>query len=164
MHWTYIPGYQTDYKYALNIHSWLTIRLITNMHWTQIPHWYWHWIFIYMHWREWNKLLLTSHTLCFQRQRLWRIVIIPADIIYDDKKCEKCWCFARSQFLLQSLRVCVHVCVCMHVHVCFHIKPCVNCFSWTVLYMCTEYCILVKLYHVSAQGIDECMINVHYYY
>ena len=30
--------------------------------------------------------------------------------------------------------------------------------------MCIEYCISVNMYHVSAQGIDECMINVHYYY
>ena len=30
--------------------------------------------------------------------------------------------------------------------------------------MCIEYCIYVNMYHVSAQGVDECMINVHYYY
>ena len=30
--------------------------------------------------------------------------------------------------------------------------------------MCIEYNIQVNMYHVSAQGIDECMINVHYYY
>ena len=29
--------------------------------------------------------------------------------------------------------------------------------------MCIEYRIEVNLYHVSAQGIDERMINVHYY-
>ena len=33
-----------------------------------------------------------------------------------------------------------------------------------MLYMCIEYHILVNMYHVSAQGIDECMLNVHYYY
>ena len=30
--------------------------------------------------------------------------------------------------------------------------------------MCTEYHIQVNMYHVSAQGVDECMINVYYYY
>ena len=30
--------------------------------------------------------------------------------------------------------------------------------------MCTEYHISVNMYHVSAQGVDERMINVHYYY
>ena len=33
-----------------------------------------------------------------------------------------------------------------------------------MLYMCTKYHIQVNMYHVSAQGIDECMINVQYYY
>ena len=33
----------------------------------------------------------------------------------------------------------------------------------TVLYMCIEYCIQVNMYHVSVQGVDERMINVHYY-
>ena len=32
------------------------------------------------------------------------------------------------------------------------------------LYMCIEYHIQVNMYHVSAQGIDEHMINLHYYY
>ena len=29
--------------------------------------------------------------------------------------------------------------------------------------MCIENCIYVNMYHVSAQGVDERMINVHYY-
>ena len=29
--------------------------------------------------------------------------------------------------------------------------------------MCIEYHIQVNMYHVSAQGVDEHMINVHYY-
>ena len=38
-----------------------------------------------------------------------------------------------------------------------------------MLYMCIEYHIQVNMYHVSAQGVDERMINVHlsyyhYYY
>ena len=33
-----------------------------------------------------------------------------------------------------------------------------------MLYMCIEYHIYVNTYHVSAQGVDERMINVHYYY
>ena len=33
-----------------------------------------------------------------------------------------------------------------------------------MLYMCTEYHIYVNIFHVSALGIDERMINVHYYY
>ena len=32
-----------------------------------------------------------------------------------------------------------------------------------MFYMCIEY-IYVNMYHVSTQGIDERMINVHYYY
>ena len=51
------------------------------------------------------------------------------------------------------------VCVC----VCVHIMPYVNCFGRTVLYVCIEYCFLVNMYDVSAQSIDEHMINVHYY-
>ena len=34
---------------------------------------------------------------------------------------------------------------------------------WTMLYMCI-YHIQVNMYHVSAQGVDERAINVHYYY
>ena len=30
--------------------------------------------------------------------------------------------------------------------------------------MCIEYHIWVNMYHVSVQGVDERMINVHYYY
>ena len=30
--------------------------------------------------------------------------------------------------------------------------------------MCIEYHIQVNMYHVSTQGVDERMINVHYYY
>ena len=30
--------------------------------------------------------------------------------------------------------------------------------------MCIEYHFLVNMYHVSAQGVDEHMINVHHYY
>ena len=33
-----------------------------------------------------------------------------------------------------------------------------------MLYMCIEYHIYVNMYHVSAQGVDERMTNVHYYY
>ena len=33
-----------------------------------------------------------------------------------------------------------------------------------MLYMCIEYHILVNMYHVSAQGVDQRMINVLYYY
>ena len=34
---------------------------------------------------------------------------------------------------------------------------------WTMLYMSIEYHIQVNMYHVSTQGVDEHMINVHYY-
>ena len=40
----------------------------------------------------------------------------------------------------------------------------VNCFGSTMLCMCIEYHIWVNKYHVNTQGIDECMVNVHYYY
>ena len=33
-----------------------------------------------------------------------------------------------------------------------------------MFYMCIEYHILVNMYHVSTQCVDERMINVHYYY
>ena len=33
-----------------------------------------------------------------------------------------------------------------------------------MLYMCIEYHMWVNMYHVSAQGVDERMTNVHYYY
>ena len=45
----------------------------------------------------------------------------------------------------------------------FCVVLCLDCFGGTVLYMCIEYYILVNMYHVSAQGVDECMINVDYY-
>ena len=63
--------------------------------------------------------------------------------------------------------VCVCVCVCVFVvrfFVLFCIKLYVNCFGRTMLYTCIEYHIWVNMYHVSAQGVDERMINVHYYY
>ena len=41
---------------------------------------------------------------------------------------------------------------------------CVGCLGGTVLYVCIEYHIEVNMYHVRAQGVDERMINVHYYY
>ena len=43
-------------------------------------------------------------------------------------------------------------------------SPYVNYFGRTVLYVCTEYCTEVNMYHVSAQGVDERMINVQYCY
>ena len=36
-------------------------------------------------------------------------------------------------------------------------------FGKTLLYMCIEYCVQVNVYYMSAQGVDECMINAHYY-
>ena len=39
--------------------------------------------------------------------------------------------------------------------------PYVNCFGRTVLYMSIEYYIFKYVYHVSAHGVDEHMINVH---
>ena len=41
---------------------------------------------------------------------------------------------------------------------------CVGCLGESVLYVCIEYHIRVDMYHVSAQSVDESMINVHYYY
>ena len=55
------------------------------------------------------------------------------------------------------------VCVCLYIFI-FFIILYVNCFGRTMLYMCIEYHIQVNMYHVSTQGVDECMINVHYYY
>ena len=46
----------------------------------------------------------------------------------------------------------------------FRILLCVGCFGGTVLCVYIEYHIQVNMYHVSAQGVDERMINVHYYY
>ena len=81
-------------------------------------------------------------------------------------------------FLLQTVcvRACVRACepcVCACVRVCaravcvfagFSIQY-VNCFDKTVLYVRVymEYCIY-DMYHVSAQGVDKRMINVHYCY
>ena len=41
---------------------------------------------------------------------------------------------------------------------------CVGCFDGTVLCVYIEYHIQVNMYHVRAQGVDERMINVYYYY
>ena len=76
------------------------------------------------------------------------------------------------------VRVCVCACVCVCVRVCMRVCVCVFVVRFclfciilyvkknrrTMLYMCIEYHIYVNMYHVSAQGIDEHMINVHYYY
>ena len=32
-----------------------------------------------------------------------------------------------------------------------------------MLYVCIEYHVWVNMYHVSTQGVDERVINVHYY-
>ena len=45
----------------------------------------------------------------------------------------------------------------------FRIILYVNRFDKTVLYMCIEYHIYDNMYYVSAQGVDEHTINVHYY-
>ena len=47
---------------------------------------------------------------------------------------------------------------------CCYIILYVNCFGRTMLCVCTECHIWVDMYHVSAQGVDEHMISVHYYY
>ena len=62
-----------------------------------------------------------------------------------------------TQFLLHSVFV-------VHFYYYFLIILYVNCFGRTMLYICIEYHIYVNMYHVSAQGIDERMISVHYYY
>ena len=99
--------------------------------------------------------------------------------------------FLLSQYFLPQLisipsfycSHCVCACVRAYVHACgcFHIIPYVSCFGRTVLYICIEYCIKVNIqvwcersgrwwvhdkctFDVSVQGVDECMINVHYYY
>ena len=73
-----------------------------------------------------------------------------------------------TQLLPQSLcvRACVRVCVraCVRVCVCVCVFPYVNCFGGTVLYVRIEYCILVNMYDVRVQGVDEHMIYGHYYY
>ena len=55
------------------------------------------------------------------------------------------------------VRACARACVF------FNIILYVNCSGRTVLYMCIEYHIQVNMYHVSAQDVDERIINVHYY-
>ena len=64
--------------------------------------------------------------------------------------------------------VCVCVCVCSALFCCCVFCCCiilhVDCFGRTVLYMCIEYHIQINMYHVSAQGVDERMINVHCIY
>ena len=56
------------------------------------------------------------------------------------------------------------VCVCSaFLYIYIFIILYVNCFGRTMLYMCIEYHIQVNMYHVSAQGVDERMINVYYY-
>ena len=63
--------------------------------------------------------------------------------------------------------VCVCVCVCSAFLLLLFFKFVilyVNCLGRTMLYMCIEYHIYVDMYHVSAQGVDERMINVHYYF
>ena len=49
----------------------------------------------------------------------------------------------------------------MYIYLCIILY--VDCFGRTMLYMCIEYHTEVKMYHVSVQGVDERMINVHHY-
>ena len=58
----------------------------------------------------------------------------------------------------------VGVCSAFFVCLLFCIILYVSCFGRTMLYMCIKYHIQFNMYHVSAQGVDERMINVHYYY
>ena len=64
--------------------------------------------------------------------------------------------------------MCVCVCVCsaflFYFIFYFFIILYAKNFGRNMLYMCIEYHIWVNMYHVSAQGVDERMINVHYYY
>ena len=54
------------------------------------------------------------------------------------------------------------MCVCSaFFYIYFFIILYVNCFGRTMLYMCIY---VTFRYHVSAQGVDERMINVHDYY
>ena len=67
------------------------------------------------------------------------------------------------------VHACVRACVCVCSALLFYFCVCVyntlcKLFCRTMLYMCIEYHIYVNVYHVSAQGIDERMINVHHYY
>ena len=48
--------------------------------------------------------------------------------------------------------------------VCVCVRACLCVLDRTVLYMCIEYHVEVNMYYVSAQGVDERVINVHYYY
>ena len=74
-------------------------------------------------------------------------------------QCHKCLNFAMC--------VCMCVCVCVPcVRACvsfFHIILYVNCYGRTVLYVCTKYSVQVNTYHVSAQCVEERIINVHCY-
>ena len=54
--------------------------------------------------------------------------------------------------------------VCVRGCLSFRMVLCVGCLGGTVLYVCIEYHIWVIMYHVSAQGVDERMMNVDYYY
>ena len=68
--------------------------------------------------------------------------------------------------------VCVCVCVCVWARVracvaCVFVFPygaLCKCLGGIVLSMCMECRIWVDTCRVSAQGVDERMINVHYYY
>ena len=86
-----------------------------------------------------------------------------------------------TQFLIQLVCVCVCVCVCvracaralvcMRLHVRACVRGCVRA-CVCVCYPCNTLCIYIYthththiyIYIVSAQGVDERMINVHYYY
>ena len=56
------------------------------------------------------------------------------------------------------------MCVCSACVCFFCIILYVNSVGRTELHMGVEYHIQVNIYHVSTRGIDERMINVHYYY
>ena len=52
----------------------------------------------------------------------------------------------------------------IHCGVCVCVRACLCVLDRTVLYMCIEYHVEVNMYYVSAQGVDERAINVHYYW
>ena len=58
------------------------------------------------------------------------------------------------------IKLYIYICMQIYIHKYIYLYK----YKYYMLYMCIKYHIQVNKCHVSAQGVDERMINVDYYY
>ena len=83
---------------------------------------------------------------------VWCGVVVVVCVQYV---CVKCMCSVRA-FVCMHTRVCVS-CACDLFFI--GLVSC-TCVFFPVLYTCIGYCLSVDTYHLSTQGVTDCIINV----